>query len=183
MYKLAFVSIVLITMVSGFAKADDGSQQGPGQGPDQGPQQGQCHDCQPKTKPACFNLVCYYDNIQSPHDEFRHCKAAATFNAPVTIDGGEFQSDSRDGNNPQLEVTCDGNVIFNNSAHRYTDLLGSRIQGETGPHPAILLPRGELHSGADDHSGDHQSPSTLQLDGQDGPVSAQGTCYIWTGNP
>jgi len=81
--------------------------------------------------------------------------------------------------NPTLVVTCDDRKVFNNSARRFTSLLGTRIQGETGPFPSILLPRGALHSGANNTSGDHVSDSILELDEH----RLEGSCHIWTGFP
>jgi hypothetical protein len=102
-----------------------------------------------------------------------------------TIDGGEVQDDSTDSNNPQMQVSCDGTSIFGPSGtHRFTDLLGTRIQGQMGPNPALLLPRGALHTGAEhDTSGSHYSQSMLELRGEDGPSRAYGKCFIWTGAP
>ncbi len=144
-----------------------------------------CHgeECEQPTRPVCFNIVCNYESHDNRGDK-TSCKAASTFFAPVTLDGGEVESQSHLGNNPQLEVTCDDNkVTYNNSARRYTDLLETRIQGEEGPTPAILLPRGELHSGPDHKSGNHVSPSILELQGEHGLERLEGSCQIWTGAP
>lgn len=141
----------------------------------------QCPDCKPPTKPVCFNLVCSYQF--DGWDKHASCKVAATFVKDVTKDGGEVTDDSQDDNNPRLEVSCDGIPIFNNSARRYTDLLGTRIQGQEGPDPAVTLPRGELHTGPDGISGGHYSYSTLELDDDTLRRSAKGSCFIWTGYP
>ncbi len=138
--------------------------------------------CRPETRETCFNLVCYYSNPQNPVG-YQSCKVSAKFDKRVTIGGGEVQDDSFQRNNPEFEVECDNSVLFNNSARRFTDALGTRIQGESGPHPAITLPRGALHSGADGTSGDHVSPSTLELDVGSSLLRTSGSCFIWTGIP
>jgi hypothetical protein len=174
---LGFLSAVLI-LGAGVARADismgdrdrDDDRDCPGR------------ECRPPTKTTCFNLVCYFDDEKNPHG-FKSCKAAAKFNKRVTVDGGEVQDDSNLGDNPQFEVTCDNKILFNNSARRFTDLLGTRIQGETGPHPSISIPRGELHSGSDGRSGDHISPAVLELDTGNQLLRTRGQCYIWTGAP
>jgi hypothetical protein len=110
----------------------------------------------------------------------RSCTVSATFRKDVTLDGGEVQDDSNGENHPQMQVECDGRVIFGPSgAHRFTDLLGTRIQGQSGPTPAVLLPRAALHSGADGQSGSHYSQSILEVGGE----RARGSCFIWSGNP
>jgi hypothetical protein len=148
-----------------------------------------CPSCEDPTREVCFNLVCHYDFdhdnafVDDQGESHERCTAASTFKKAVTVDGGEVQDDSTLENNPQLEVVCGGKKIFSSGAHRYTDLLGTRIQGLTGPNPAVLLPRGELHSGAEGQSGSHYSPSTLELAGKKGFARAKGTCFIWTGTP
>ncbi len=139
-------------------------------------------NCEPKTKEECFNLVCHYKNKRE-HGGFERCRAAATFVKDVTLDGGEVRDDSNKRNHPSFEVVCDSTPIYNNGAYRFTDLLGTRIQAQTGPHPAITLPRGALHSGTDGTSGDHISPSILEVDTENGVDRLHGQCYIWTGNP
>jgi hypothetical protein len=86
-------------------------------------------------------------------------------------------------NNPKLEVVCDGETIFNNSARRFTGLLGTRIQGESGPFPALILPRGALHSGANGGSGPHVSKALIEIDDGRRVFQEEGRCHIWTGNP
>jgi hypothetical protein len=136
--------------------------------------------CRVPSKEVSFNLVCYYNDRHNP-EGYENCKAAAKFQKDVTTDGGEVADDSTFKDNPQLEVSCGHSTLFNNSARRFTDLLGSRIQGETGPHPAITLPRGALHSGSDRTSGDHVSSSTLEIDIGTKLLRTQGICYIWSG--
>ncbi len=145
---------------------------------------GHCPDgrCRPETRETCFNLVCYYKNPHNP-EGYKNCKVSAKFDKRVTLGGGEVSDDSSQRNNPEFEVQCDNSIIFNNSARRFTDALGTRIQGETGPHPAITLPRGELHTGADGTSGDHVSPSILELDIDSYQLRTEGSCYIWSGTP
>jgi hypothetical protein len=138
--------------------------------------------CEPKKKDVCFNVQCDFYNADNPVG-FRSCKAAARFHKNVTRDGGEIQDDSNSSNNPEFEVNCEGVQLYNNSSHRYTDLLGTRIQGQSGPFPAILLPRGSLHSGANGTSGDHVSPSILEIDSGSRIVRTYGSCHIWTGEP
>jgi hypothetical protein len=177
MRKLTYLAIFAVALAAGAARADDGG----------GDDCDGIH-CRPRTRDVCFNVVCHYDldrdlgDRGDGHDEGRHCKVAAEFVAPVTIGGGEVTSDSDERSAPRFEVTCDGKPVYNDSAHRYTDLLGTRIQGETGPHPAITLERGALHTGPDHDSGYHQSPSTLILE-DEGVKVGHGTCDIWTGAP
>jgi hypothetical protein len=149
-------------------------------------------DCKPRTKDACFNIVCYYkgkdhhdDDVDADHGDFKSCKAAAKFVKAVTKDGGEVADDSDHRNSPELEVACDGQTLFlhNNSARRFTDLLGIRIQGLSGPHPAITLPRGALHTGPNGTAGSHVAPSTLELNLDSKVLRQRGVCYIWTGEP
>ena len=106
------------------------------------------HDCKPKTKPVCFNLVCHYRDKDN-HDDMKSCTAASTFVKDVTVDGGEVVDDSddqgqgpnlfddndQDRRNPTFQVNCDDKILFNNSAHRYTSLLGTIIQGEEVRRP------------------------------------------------
>lgn len=141
-------------------------------------------DCKPKTKDVCFNLVCYYVDHKNPKG-YRNCKASAVFDKAVTLDGGEFRDDSTSKNHPQFEVACDDlSPYHSNSALRFTSLLGTRIQAQTGPHPAISLPRGALHSGPDGFSGEHISRSVLEVDaGDEGLLKTDGVCFIWTGQP
>jgi len=139
-----------------------------------------CPNCTPPTKPVCFNLMCHYES-DGPTD--KSCTASSTFIKNVTIDGGEVVDDSASPNNPTFEVSCDATTIYNNSSYRYTDLLGTRIQGQEGPDPALLLPRGELHSAAAGTNGGHYSDSILELSGPDGFHRVHGQCFIWTGNP
>jgi len=150
--------------------------------------------CEIEKKSECFNLVCYFkatdhgrDLLSDSGNGFKNCKAAAVFNKDMTKDGGEVQDDSTSENNPALSVSCDDKpAFFDNSSHRYTSLLGTRIQGQTGPHPAIFLPRGALHSGANDQSGPHVANSVLEIDtgvmGSD-VQRLTGYCDIWTGAP
>ncbi|MGZ3687414.1 MAG: hypothetical protein ACXVBW_03900 [Bdellovibrionota bacterium] len=172
MKRYAWIALIALSLGSSFAFADE----------DHGHD---CDDghCEVPTKEVCFNLVCYYNNEHNP-EKFKSCKFASTFRKKVTIDGGEVVDDSHFGNNPTIDLECDGKDLYPGSARRFTDLLGTRIQGEAGPHPAITLPRGALHSGSEDNrAGDHQAPSTLELDSGYEVLRTKGTCYIWTGNP
>ncbi|OFZ19480.1 MAG: hypothetical protein A2X94_09020 [Bdellovibrionales bacterium GWB1_55_8] len=196
-----FALVALISSPMSFTFADEGRDQqnpGPVQGPGQdqntgeGQHPGNCpgRNCTPPTKSVCFNLVCHYDfqqHIQGEEQQngsgLKSCKVAARFDKLVTIDGGEVTDDSIHPDNPELEVSCDDKLVYNNSARRFTDLLGTRIQGQMGPHPAITLPRGALHAGSGETSGRHIAPSVLELDTGRGFERARGTCYIWTGAP
>lgn len=146
-------------------------------------------NCRDETREVNFNLMCNYDFghhlvVNDDGHYARSCTVSATFRKNVTMDGGEVQDDSNDMNNPQMQVECDGSVIFGPSgARRFTDLLGTRIQGQTGPTPAILLPRAALHSGAEGQSGSHYSESTLEVRAPSGLERARGSCFIWSGNP
>ena len=152
-------------------------------------------DCKPETRDVCFNLVCFYHGKDVKDHGFKECKAASTFVKKVTVDGGEVADDGdrdRDDDkrrNPTLEITCDDDPrpVYNNSAYRSTDLLGTVIQGQSGPNPSITLPRGELHTGSDNNlGGNHQSPSELTIEfgtAHDDHEHMKGECTIWTGNP
>jgi hypothetical protein len=145
-----------------------------------------CPDCVPETRDVCFNLVCHYDfdEDHGPADhEHHHCTAAATFTKAVTLDGGEVADNSHEGSNPALNISCDDHEYDPRPARRFTGLLGTRIQGETGPTPAILLPRGELHTGPGDQNSGHYSKSILELDADHGFKRGDGSCFIWTGLP
>lgn len=143
-----------------------------------------CVSCDPPTKLLSFNVVCYFKELP---DYLKRCKVGAKFIKRVTVDGAEVQDDSREGNlaaeNPALEVSCNDAVLYNGSSHRYTDLLGTRIQGESGPHPAVILPRGVLHGGPDDRSGNHTADAILELDVDSELITSPGICYIWAGYP
>ena len=177
MNKMTYVGAVVMMVTSSLVWADEDCRDG--------------HHCKPKTKETCFNLVCHYDLRERDRDHAndrdrdhtRHCTVASVFKKDVTRDGGEVRDDSDDKNNPTLEVTCDGMKIYNNSSRRSTDLLGTRIQGQTGPSPAILLSRGELHTGADGQSGGHYANSSLELDTGTEFERGSGQCFIWTGLP
>lgn len=151
-----------------------------------------CKECKVPKKTVCFNVYCQFEDKKDSDDDredadslrdFHECTAAATFKKEVTVDGGEVVDDSNFENNPELNVVCRGNKIFNSSANRYTDLLGTRIQGESGPFPALLLPRGALSSGADNRSGDHVTFGSLELTLKKGLVHKKGKCFIWTKAP
>jgi len=186
----AFSLLTLLSFYSPLSLAGDG--EGP---PEGGRPPCRGDHCRVPTREECFNLVCDYEfehdvvindgNGGGGNHRARRCTVAAKFNKNVTIDGGEVQDDSTDSNNPQMQVSCDGTSIFGPSGtHRFTDLLGTRIQGQMGPNPALLLPRGALHTGAEhDTSGSHYSQSMLELRGEDGPSRAYGKCFIWTGAP
>lgn len=137
-------------------------------------------NCFPKKREACFTAFCSFQDLNQPPG-FQNCRAAATFNKAVTVTGGEVVDDSDPSNNPQFEVVCDDSVIYNNSALRFTDLLGTRIQAEAGPYPALLLPRGALHSGANFTSGNHSSQGVLLLDTGNQIIKLRSnSCEIWS---
>jgi hypothetical protein len=161
------------------------------------------HKCEP-TRTADFNIVCFYKKHehkehgdkdqdqgqgQRPGDDDKDkgsvCKVSSTFAKRITADGGEIMDRSPDpgqGNPaelPMLSVECGPEAKYNDHARRWTDLLSTRIQGLTGPHPAIYLPRGALHEGT------HVADSYLEVEsGIPGdPVRMYGKCHIWTGRP
>ncbi len=141
---------------------------------------GNCTDreCQPKTKEVCFNLYCDYD-LDTPHDHHDHydkpCTAASTFTKKVTEDGAEVP-ESLDGN---LEIKCDGQSWIGR-ADIFTGLLGSRFQTETGPNPAIFLPRGSLTAGCENNIQGHYSTSGIELNDHGKFIRGEGKCFIWT---
>jgi hypothetical protein len=130
---------------------------------------------------VCFNVFCTYErqNVldaqggQGPHDgQFEKCHAASTFQKFVSDEGEEINDESADrDDNPKFEVECDGKTVYNNSAHRYTDWQGTRIQALAGPYPAVVLGRGALR---DTHQ---YEISALELWDQ----TLHGYCYIYTG--
>jgi len=121
------------------------------------------------THPVCFNLVCKYQDEKgaSPLD----CQAAATFTHEVNEDGSEVLGDSSEHADIKLEVQCNQSVLYNGAANRYTDRLGTRIQGLEGPYPAIVLPPDSL---VDTH---RYTDSSLELADQ----NLEGVCYVYTG--
>jgi hypothetical protein len=127
-----------------------------------------CKDCEPPHE-ICFNAYCNY--ARDDRYGFEKCRAVSVFKKLVNADGSEIFDVSRRPNNPQFAVECDGRAIFNNSARRYTDYMGTRIQAETGPYPAILFPKRALSDGRG------YVASSLELDGQ----ILKGYCYLYTG--
>lgn len=129
----------------------------------------QAGDQRPPTE-TCFNAVCSYQR-EGEDGRYEKCQAAAVFRKWVTAEGDEIADKSAFPQNPMLEVECDQRVLHNNGARRFTDALGTRIQAQAGPYPAILLPRKALREGH------RYEPSALELDGQ----HLRGYCYIYTG--
>lgn len=97
-----------------------------------------------KKKPFCFDILCHYNRHHHPKKQFEKCNAAIRFVKEVEIHGREIQDNSDSHFEPQYEVECDGNVIYNNSAIRFTGYAGTRIQPPDTPFPAVLLPRNSL---------------------------------------
>src|SRR5262249_3164778 len=114
---------------------------------------------------------CSYHDDGAPKEEVK-CEAGAVFTKFVTDDGEEIRDISDDHTQPRFEVACDQKTLFNGSAHRFTDWAGTRIQADTGPFPAVLLPHGALKEGH------RYEASALELaDGE----SLRGYCFIYTG--
>jgi hypothetical protein len=128
-------------------------------------------NCPVPKKVVCFNILCNYQKRHDEKGKYESCRSAAKFQKWVAEDGREVRDNSARPYNPRFEVECDYMTIFNNSANRYTDRLGTRIQAKKGPYPATLLPRGALHEG---HG---YSLSALEVEGQ----ILRGHCYIYTG--
>jgi hypothetical protein len=155
-------------------------------GDDKGP--GQCQpgdkNCHPPRE-VCFNVFCTYERegeqpqVHDEHDSYDRCHAGSTFKKWVTDDGEEIEDNSadHDGHDDKdrdvikFEVECDGQHLYNNSAHRYTDWQGTRLQALEGPYPAVVLPRGALK---DTHQ---YAISALELWDQ----TLHGYCYVYTG--
>lgn len=127
----------------------------------------------PPPRKVCFNVFCTYDaRDQHGQDQYEKCHAGSTFTKWVRDDGDEIQDESADhDDDPKFEVECDGKPVYNNSAHRYTDWQGTRIQALQGPYPAIVLPEGALK---DTHE---YAVSALELWDQ----TLHGYCYVYTG--
>lgn len=130
-----------------------------------------CKDgnCHPSVRPVCFNVFCTFERDGA--SQYDKCQAASTFTHLVYDDGSEFYDNSSEVNNPTFEIQCDGNVLYNSSAHRYTDYLGTRIQAIPGPYPAIVLPQGALKEIR------HYSEASLEFADQ----QIKGSCYLYTG--
>ncbi len=132
------------------------------------------HECRPKTKEVCFNLYCSYE-VEGPRDhELKSCTAASTFSKKVTLEGAEVP-ETLDGN---LEVKCDGQTWVGR-ADIFTGLLGTRVQGKTGPDPAIFLPRGALTASCGPQTQGHYTESSIEIN-DDGKFSrSRGKCFVW----
>lgn len=179
MRVFSFLGTLTFLLTSGLAMADVSGGSQPGDG-DHG-HDDDCPACHEKTKTVCLNLMCNYTFKYG--DKERTCTAAAVFDKKVTKDGGEVSDVSGKDDAVKMEVSCEGYPIWNPPARRFTDLLGTRIQGQQGPDPAISLPRGVLHSSEEGKGAGHYSYSTLELNTQDGFKRAHGSCFIWSGNP
>ncbi len=134
------------------------------------------HGCDPKQhvcppRPICLNLVCDYERVHGQDDGFSKCRAASRFTKLVSWDGDEIRDRSSVEETVSLEVECDGQTIFNNSANRFTDAQGTRLQAKSGPYPAVMLPRGTL---SDEH---RYVASALELKDQ----TLRGVCYVYPG--
>ena len=162
MFKISRGSLVITFIVSILFLAPPVSADGkPGDA---------CKDCD-MTRELCFNVFCNYQK-EIAEGSYQKCKAASVFTKSVYLDGNEVRDNSESPLNPELQVECDGAVIQNGSAHRYTDSMGTRIQSLTGPYPAILLPRKALRDGH------RYVASSLEFDGE----SMEGYCYLYTGS-
>ncbi len=175
MRNVTFAAALCIVFGSGMAMADTRGEGGGG-GDDH-----DCPACHEKTKPVCMNLKCDYKFRH--HDKDINCAVVTVFNKTVTEDGGEVSDVSGKDDDVKMEIACEGTPIWNGPARRFTDLLGTRIQGEQGPNPAITLPRGVLHSNEDGKGAGHYSHSRLELQTDEGWKRADGACFIWSGNP
>jgi hypothetical protein len=147
------MTISLVLCVS-FANADDKNCKN-----------GNCHP----PRPICFNVFCTFQREGT--GPYEKCQVASTFVHLVNDDGSEFLDNSSDSNSPVFEVQCDNEVVYNSSAHRYTDYLGTRIQAIPGPYPAVVLPKDSLQEIR------HYSDASLEFADQ----RLNGTCYIYTG--
>lgn len=130
-------------------------------------------ECKPEevSRSVCFNLYCRYQT-KDKYNGYKKCRTAARFFKEVGINGEELEDRSEFPFNSQFQVECDGDVIFNGSAYRYTDPKGTRLQAQAGPFPATLLPRGSLRDG------NRYVLSILELEEQ----SLKGYCYLYTGD-
>ncbi len=159
MKKLILLTFALLASANSFAD----------KGPEKGPVCKNPKDCE-GIRPVCFNVFCEYKS-KDPHSTYNACSVGTIFWKDVSDSGKEIGDNSIQGNNPDFEVECDKSRIFNSSGHRYTDFMGTRIQAQIGPWPAITLPHGAL---ADGH---RYVLSDLEL----GAEKYRGFCYIYTG--
>ena len=131
--------------------------------------------CQPKTKEVCFNVYCNYEFEGARDHEKKSCSAASTFTKKVSEQGAEIP-ETVDGN---LEVKCDGQSWIGR-ADVFTGLLGTRLQGKTGPDPAVFLPRTALSSSTADHTQGHYTESGIEINDDGKFLHGHGKCYIWS---
>ena len=118
-----------------------------------------------QNRTVCLNLLCNYEG------ENQKCQAAAQLEKFVSLRGDEVEDRSEHPFHPEFEVACNDSLIYNGIGYRFTDALGTRIQAQSGPYPAILLPRGVLRDGH------RYLISSLEL----GDENLRGYCYIYTG--
>jgi hypothetical protein len=118
-----------------------------------------------------FNVYCTYKLAAEGNNPGVICHSAAKFEKAVTANGGEIEDNSEYPKNPNFQVECDNEKIFNHPSRRFTDRQGTRIQAQTGPYPAIVLPQGALTVGR------QAVKSTLELR----DVAIPGACFVYTG--
>lgn len=116
-----------------------------------------------------FNVFCRFYKEHARGNK-PICYAGARFNKAVGAHGGEVFDDSAYPESPQFEVECEGSTIHNSAGQRYTDRVGTRIQAETGPYPAIVLPSGALR--------DRRQRVDSELELRDATYS--GDCFLYT---
>ncbi len=131
-------------------------------------------DCAPEHE-ICLNVFCSFHGKDGDHDQDGEmCEAAAVFQKEVDPDGDEIHDSTASPHNPAFAVACEHRTIFQGPAHRYTDDMGTRLQAEAGPFPAVILPPGALHEGH------REVPALLELSGE---RKVPGSCQIYTGEP
>lgn len=167
---LVFVSWVIVLNLSAMVWAG-GDEKGRQDGQRAGQEgQGRHPDEHPDGFLASFNVFCRFPEKK---DSRPTCTAAARFKKLVDHDGREILDYSESSNNPRFQVECDGVALYNDGSRRFTDYKGTRIQAESGPYPAILLPEESLAYGR------RRVSSRLELLDR----TLEGDCYIYIGNP
>lgn len=118
------------------------------------------------SRETAFHIFCTYEKQEGRP---QRCHTAALLRKTVRGDGEELLDNSALPRQTHFEAECDGALIFNGAAQRFTDHMGTRLQPETGPYPATVLPEGALRAGR------RRSQSVLELP----DAALSGHCQIY----